>query len=127
MRQKPTSPVARVADTDGNTSEARNGGGFESVLEKNGAIEMAAAQIRGELRFSAQTMPTAGRVVRNQLVAERLAAIEARYPRPGGNRDVSVGERHAQGLQSRDRHDRVADPVCRSNQYVSQPHVLHPG
>ena len=115
--EEPTAGVSIVADADGDAGEPGDGGGFEGVLEEECGIEVAMAEGSGGGEFFEE-----GAFVGDEFVAEGLASVEGGNPRASEDGDASVGMVEAELLQSGERHDGVADPVCGAHQYVSELH-----
>ena len=80
--------VAVVAYAHRNASGPGDGGCLERILQQNGAVESMLFQTGRDAQLLIQAAPAFGSVVRNQLIAKRLPAIETGYP--GASQDGNV-------------------------------------
>lgn len=106
-----SAPIAVVTDADGDAGEEGDERGFKGILEQDGTIELACAQLPGETPLASPIARAAGRGVGDDFVAEGLAAVEIGNPRQGEDSDVGAGETGTNGAQRRQTHDGVAHPI----------------
>jgi len=103
--------VAGVADALGNLCAPGEPGGVKGVLQEEGDVESAGAEIGGEFFAAAPAAVLALRIVMNQFVADLLVSINVGYIGAGDDADMRVGVAPADGAQGGQGHDGIADPV----------------
>ncbi len=119
-RQQRASAIARVSDALWNSGDARDGGGFEGVLEEDCGIEMESAKFACGSPFLGEF----GGGVGYDAVAKWLAAVEVRDPGFREDRNFGVRKTLAQGTQCGEGHDGIADPVGGAHQNSVEVHAV---
>src|SRR5580700_5888308 len=109
IRQQQAASVPRVPDDSRYAREPRHGRAVERVRKQDGEIEFFPAQTAQEGPF--------GACERYDPVDRPLTLIEGGNPWFGQYSNFGVGKSPPDRAQSRERHDGVANPVRRTNQY----------
>src|SRR6266478_6187701 len=114
--QQQAAPIARITDAFGDTGAPGEPGGIESILEKQGDVELLRAKFLRQTFTLAQAFVRGFRIVGNEFVADLLAAIDVGYIGTSNNCDGGVPKAGANGAKSGQSHDGVANPVGGANQ-----------
>ena len=110
--QQQSAAIARIADAFRDAGGISNGGGFESVLQEDRAIEVFARERAPGGPLFAERFGSVG----NHAVTERLAMVEIGHPGFRQNRDFSLRKTFAQRAQGGQGHNGVSQPVGGADQ-----------
>ena len=111
FREKQAAAIARITDALRDARPPSQPRRIKSILQEQRHVELLRAKLPGKAFPPGQAgMRTAG-VIRNQLIADLLVAINVRDVRSGNDGDVCTGEAVPDGAQRRQRHNGIANPI----------------
>jgi hypothetical protein len=116
FRQEETAAIACIADPLANACAPGEPRSIESILQQKRHVEFLSAQFRGQPFAAEDSRVFRPRIIRDELIADFLLAINISDVRPRKNRNFRLREMAAHGSQRRQRHNCIAHPVRRANQ-----------
>src|SRR6266699_67066 len=112
--QKKAAPVTRVSDAFGNIRAPGQPRGIERILQQQGHVELLPAKFHHYPLTAGKPHVQAFRIVRDELIADVLIAINIHDGGPSHDRDFRFRKTAAHNAKCRQRHDGVPDPVRRA-------------